>query len=88
MFEIRNFSAKLKKTLIVHLTKFENKCIFAEIFKNNDMARDIAPTPPLHGQDAIDFIAELEKNEKVSEEERKRIFADAEIFKSWLTFKF
>ena len=52
------------------------------------MARDIAPTPPLHGQDAIDFIAELEKNEKVSEEERKRIIANAEIFKSWLTFKF
>ena len=42
----------------------------------------------LEGSDAIAFIAEMEKNEKASNEEKKRIKADAEIIRSMLTFAF
>ncbi len=52
------------------------------------MAKPIAPTPELHGQAAIDFITEIEKNKKASEEEKKRIKERAKIVKSWLTFQF
>ncbi len=38
------------------------------------MARPIAPTPILSGQDAVDFITSVNNAEKVSEEERLRIF--------------
>ncbi|MCQ2226138.1 MAG: hypothetical protein MJZ14_10520 [Paludibacteraceae bacterium] len=52
------------------------------------MAKPIAPTPELHDQAALDFIAELEKDIKASEEEKKRVKEEAEIVKSWLTFNF
>lgn len=38
------------------------------------MARPIAPTPILSGQDAIDFITSINNVKKVSEAERSRIF--------------
>jgi len=47
------------------------------------MARDIAPTPPLRGQAAIDFFEEMEKHKKASEEEKQRIEEHYKIFKSW-----
>ncbi|MCQ2232676.1 MAG: hypothetical protein MJZ30_12590 [Paludibacteraceae bacterium] len=52
------------------------------------MANPITPTPELHGQVALDFITEIEKNVKASEEEKKRVKEEAEIVKSWLTFNF
>ncbi len=52
------------------------------------MAKPIEATPVLEGSDAIAFIAEMEKNEKASNEEKKRIKADAEIIRSMLTFAF
>lgn len=52
------------------------------------MARPIEATPVLEGSDAIAFIAEMERNEKVSEEEKKRVKADADIIRSMLTFAF
>lgn len=52
------------------------------------MAKPIEATPVLEGSDALAFIAEMEKNEKASEEERKRIKADADIIRSMLTFAF
>ena len=42
------------------------------------MAKPIAPTPVLKGQAAIDFIQELSKNKKASEEETIRINKGAE----------
>lgn len=52
------------------------------------MAKPIAPTPELHGQAALDFIAEIEKDVKASDEEKERVKQEAEIVKSWLTFNF
>ena len=52
------------------------------------MAKPIEATPVLEGSDALAFFAEMEKNEKASKEERKRIKADADIIRSMLTFAF
>ena len=52
------------------------------------MAKPIEATPGLEGADALAFFAEMEKNEKVSDEEKKRIKADADIIRSMLTFSF
>lgn len=52
------------------------------------MAKPIEATPVLEGSDAFAFIAEMEKNEKASNEEKKRIKADADIIRSMLTFAF
>jgi hypothetical protein len=46
------------------------------------MAKPIEATPMLEGSDALAFFAEMEKNEKASEEERKRIKADANSFRA------
>lgn len=52
------------------------------------MAKPIAPTPPLKGETAIDFLREISKNKKVSPEERERIRKGAQRIKSMLTFNF
>lgn len=52
------------------------------------MARPIEATPVLEGNDALAFIAEMEKVEKASEEEKKRVKADADIIRAMLTFAF
>lgn len=52
------------------------------------MAKPIEATPVLEGSDALAFFAEMEKNEKASEEEKKRVKADADIIRSMLTFAF
>ena len=52
------------------------------------MAKPIEATPVLEGLDALAFFAEMEKNEKSSEEEKKRIKADTDIIRSMLTFAF
>lgn len=52
------------------------------------MARQIASTPPLRGKAALDFIRELEKDRKVSSEEKKRVKEGAERIKAMLTFSF
>ena len=46
------------------------------------MAKPIEATPVLEGSDALAFFAEMEKNEKASEEEKKRVKADANFFRS------
>lgn len=46
------------------------------------MAKPIEATPVLEGNDAIAFFAEMEKNEKASEEEKKRVKADANFFRA------
>lgn len=50
------------------------------------MANPIAPTPVLKGQAAIDFIEELSKNKKVSQEEIVRIKRGADRIEAMLTF--
>ena len=55
---------------------------------NWTMAKPIEATPVLEGEDAFAFIAEMEKREKVSKEERDRIKADADLMRSMLTFVF
>jgi hypothetical protein len=52
------------------------------------MAKPIEATPVLEGEDAYAFFAEMEKGEKASEEEKKRIKADADFIRSLLTFAF
>ena len=52
------------------------------------MARPIEATPVLEGKDALAFIAEMEKGEKVSEEEKQRVKADADLLRAMLTFVF
>lgn len=52
------------------------------------MAKPIAPTPPLKGQAALDFIAELTKNKKASSNEKKKVKEGAERIKAMLTFSF
>ena len=52
------------------------------------MAKPIEATPVLEGADALAFIAEMEKNEKASKEEKMRIKADADIIRSMLTCVF
>ena len=46
------------------------------------MAKPIEATPVLEGADALAFFAEMEKNEKVSEEEKKRVKSDANAFRT------
>ena len=53
-----------------------------------DMARPIEATPVLEGSDALAFIAEMEKGEKASDEEKRQVKADADIVRSMLTFVF
>lgn len=52
------------------------------------MATPIAPTPPLTGQDALDFLVNLEKKEKATPEEKERVKAGAERIKKMVHFKF
>jgi len=51
-------------------------CLFRRIWlslsQKEKMAKPIAPTPPLKGKDAVEFIRELERNKKVSSEEKER----------------
>lgn len=50
------------------------------------MAKPIAPTPVLKGQAAIDFIKELSKNKKASQEETVRVNKGADRIQAMLTF--
>ena len=52
------------------------------------MATPIAPTPPLIGQAAVDFFAEMEQQKKATTAERARVKAGAERIKKMLTFDF
>ena len=66
-------------------------CIFAggkTLKGEKTMAKPIEATPVLEGADAVAFIAEMEKNEKASKEEKKRVKADADIIRAMLTFAF
>lgn len=52
------------------------------------MAKPIAPTPPLTGQAAVDFFAEMEKQKKATADERARVKVGAERIRKMLTFNF
>ena len=52
------------------------------------MAKPIAPTPPLTGQAAVDFFAEMEQQKKATSAERARVKAGADRIKKMLTFNF
>jgi hypothetical protein len=52
------------------------------------MARPIEATPILEGADALAFIEEMEKSEKVSKAERDRVKEDADAVRAMLTFDF
>jgi len=53
-----------------------------------DMAKPIEPTPVLKGDDAYEFVAEMEKQEKASAEEKARVAKGASFIQSLLTFTF
>lgn len=61
---------------------------FAENKRNKNMAKPIAPTPPLKGQAAVDFVEEINKNKKASMDEKTAIKKGASRIKSMLTFTF
>jgi hypothetical protein len=52
------------------------------------MAKPIEPTPVLKGDDAYEFVAEMEKQEKASAEEKARVAEGASFIQSLLTFTF
>jgi len=52
------------------------------------MAKPIEPTPVLKGDDAYEFVAEMEKQQKASEEEKARVAKGASFIQSLLTFTF
>lgn len=52
------------------------------------MAKPIEPTPVLKGDDAYDFVAQMEQEQKASAEEKKRVAKGASFIQSLLTFTF
>jgi hypothetical protein len=52
------------------------------------MAKQIEPTPVLKGDDAFEFVAEMEKGQKASDEEKARVARGAKFIQSLLTFTF
>ena len=67
------------------LAVFRKMCIFAvgkTLKGEKTMAKPIEATPVLEGTDALAFIAEMEKNEKASKEERMNVRADANSFRA------
>ena len=52
------------------------------------MAKPIEPTPVLYGNDAFEFVAEMEKEKKASAEEKERVARGASFIQSLLTFNF
>ncbi|MBR2772792.1 MAG: hypothetical protein IKD78_12430 [Bacteroidales bacterium] len=52
------------------------------------MAKPIEPTPVLKGDDAYNFVAEMEKHVKASSEEKARVAKGASFIQSLLTFTF
>ena len=49
------------------------------------MAKPIEPTPVLKGDDAFEFVAEMEKQKKASAEEKARVAKGASFIQSLLT---
>ena len=86
-WHIRGNSCFLK-TELCHFSEIVYFCKRKPLKGERIMAKPIEATPVLEGSDALAFFAEMEKNEKASEEERKRIKADADIIRSMLTFAF
>ena len=52
------------------------------------MAKPIEPTPVLKGDDAYEFVAEMEKQGEASAEEKERVAKGASFMQSLLTFTF
>lgn len=52
------------------------------------MAKPIEPTPVLKGDDAYEFVAEMEKGKKATAEEKERVARGASFIRSLLTFAF
>ena len=52
------------------------------------MAKPIEATPILKGDDAFEFVSEMENSTKASEEEKKSIEKGAAFIESMLTFVF
>lgn len=69
--------------------QFHDSCYVCQWIKTKRiMAKPIAPTPPLTGQAAVDFFAEMEQQKKATTAERARVKAGAERIKKMLTFNF
>ena len=52
------------------------------------MAKPIEATPVLKGDDAFEFVSEMENGTKASEEEKKSVELGASFLESMLTFVF
>ena len=52
------------------------------------MATPIAPTPELTGKAAAEFLEEISKNRKATQEERERVRQGAERIKRMIHFDF
>ena len=52
------------------------------------MAKQIEPTPVLKGDDAFEFVAEMDKERKAFDEEKERVRKGASFIQSLLTFSF
>ena len=67
---------------------YEIKVVLLHFKKKLFMAKPIEPTPVLKGDDAYEFVAEMEKHEKASDEEKARVAQGASFIQSMLTFTF
>lgn len=56
--------------------------------KNIAMAKPIEATPVLKGDDAYEFVVQMENSGKDSEEEKERVEKGATFIESLLTFVF
>lgn len=63
-------------------------CSSVSDYELKDMAKPIEPTPVLKGDDAYEFVAEMEKQQKASAEEKARVAKGASFIQSLLTFTF
>ena len=63
--------------------------VFLRQIKNKvDMAKPIETTPILEGDDAYNFVAQIENSSEDSAEEKKRVEKGAAFIESLLTFAF
>lgn len=55
---------------------------------SRDRGRFDQPTPVLNGDDAYEFVARMEQEQKASAEEKERVAKGASFIQSLLTFTF
>jgi hypothetical protein len=82
------FAVGLLRKICGKSCKYGKKYLSLHRENRKIMAKPIEPTPVLKGDDAYEFVAEMEKQEKASAEEKARVAKGASFIQSLLTFTF